>query len=332
MTLVQTILVTGGGGFLGTKICEQLLQRGYKVRSFSRGQYAHLDALGVESYSGALEDAAAVEAAVKGVDGIIHSGAKAGVWGQPKDFYDANVVGTKNVVAAARKHGVRRLVYTSSPSVVFSGHSIKMGDESLEIPKTHMACYPETKAFGEKIVLEANDDQLHTTAIRPHFIWGPGDPHILPRLKVMARKNQLVIIGDEEPEIDVTFVDNAAWAHVLALEALKPEAALCGKPYFVGQEEPVRTWDFIHRLLGIYGISTEPKRLSYSLAYGAGFLCEIVFTLLKLYKKDPPLTRFVVFSFAKSHSFKHDAAQRDFGYQPIVSLEEAFKKMEETPA
>lgn len=317
----QKILVTGGGGFLGSAICKLLVANSYQVRSFSRRIYPHLEALGVECVQGDLQTASAVVKATAGVDAVIHTAAKAGVWGRPRAFYQANVVGTRNVIDAMHRCGVKRLVYTSSPSVVFQGKDIVHASEKIPLASKHMASYPQTKAQAEAMVLAATEpnDGMLTVALRPHLIWGPGDPHILPRLGAMAKKGRLFQIGDGTNKVDVTFVDNAALAHVQALQALQAGAGIGGKAYFIGQDKPVVLWDFIGKMLAADNIRWQTKTLPYPLAYAAGALCEWLFASLGIYHRDPPMTRFAAFSLAKSHHFDHSAARRDFGYQPQVS-------------
>src|SRR4051812_32535076 len=159
-------LVTGGGGFLGGAVVRLLRQRGDSVRSFTRSAYPWLDELGVEQSLGDLADLESVERAVSGCDVVFHVAAKAGVWGRYSDFFDTNVTGTLNVIAACKKHGVRRLVYTSTPSVVHSGTDNEGANESLPYPRHFDAPYPETKAKAEKAVLAANGPDLATVSLR----------------------------------------------------------------------------------------------------------------------------------------------------------------------
>jgi nucleoside-diphosphate-sugar epimerase len=147
-----------------------LVERGDSVRSFSRSPHPELTDLGVEHGCGALEDAAAVARACDGCDIVFHVAAKAGVWGPYDDFYRANVTGTANVIAACREQSIGRLVYTSSPSVVFDGSDMEGVDESVPYPEHFEAFYPQTKAEAERLVLQANDVTLATVALRPHLI------------------------------------------------------------------------------------------------------------------------------------------------------------------
>ena len=221
-------LVTGGGGFLGQAIVRGLLRRGDSVRSFSRSEHAGLRALGVEQLSGDLADAVAIAAAVRGSDAVFHVAAKPGIWGDYADYHRVNVLGTGNVIAACRRHAVRRLVYTSSPSVVFDGRDMQGVDESVPYPVHYEAHYPRTKALAEQAVLAANDEQLATVSLRPHLIWGPGDNHLLPRLVARAKAGQLRRIGSRPNLIDTIHVENAVDAHLLAADRLAPGAAIAG--------------------------------------------------------------------------------------------------------
>lgn len=318
----KLVLVTGGGGFLGTRICKMLVDRGYKVRSFSRRAYPHLESIGVECFCGDLKDSAAVTKAVKGVNAVIHTAAKAGIWGEPSSFYNANVVGTKNLLEAVSRYEIKSLVYTSSPSIVFDGKDLNGCGGNTPIPKRHLACYPKTKAKAEKMVLSANGKEgLLTVSIRPHLIWGPGDPHILPRLYARAKKGKLFQIGGGQNKVDVTYVDNAALAHIQALENLKSGAPLCGKAYFIGQDRPVLLWNFIDELLKSKNLKWQRRVIPYKVAYACGAIGEFFYRKMNRFDEDPPITRFSAFSLAKSHYFDHSTAKRDFGYQAKVSTE-----------
>ncbi|MEJ2202357.1 MAG: NAD-dependent epimerase/dehydratase family protein, partial [Desulfuromonadaceae bacterium] len=203
-------LVTGGGGFLGKAIVKLLRQRGMATRSFSRSAYPELETLGVEHVRGELADAAAVNRAVEGCDLVFHVGAKAGVWGSYEEFYQANMVGTRNVINACRQAGVQKLVYTSSPSVVFNGRDMEGVDESVPYPERFKAHYPRTKAEAERLVLAANGPELATVALRPHLIWGPEDNHLVPRILERGRQGALCRFGRRPCLVDTCYIDNAA--------------------------------------------------------------------------------------------------------------------------
>jgi nucleoside-diphosphate-sugar epimerase len=312
-------LVTGGGGFLGLAIVRRLREREVAVRSFSRRRHDELDGLGIEQFQGDLGDGAAVSMAVEGCDVVFHVAAKPGIWGPYEDYYQANFVGTRNVVAACRKHGVSRLVYTSSPSVVFNGRDMEGVDESVPYPAQFATHYPRTKAAAEELVRAANDERLATVSLRPHLIWGPGDNHLLPRLVARARAGQLRRIGSARKLVDTTYIDNAAEAHLLAAERLKPGAVIAGKVYFISQGEPLDVWEMINRLLEAAGAPKVQRTIPKALALALAWSFENAHKLLRR-PGEPRLTRFVVEELSTSHWFDLTAARRDLGYQPSVSI------------
>ena len=209
------MLVTGGGGFLGLYIVEQLLQHGHDVRVFCRGTYPALQQLRVEIVNGDLRNQHDVETACQGIDAVFHVAAVPGIWGPWEQYHGINTLGTNNVVAACRKHGVQRLVYTSSPSVIFAGDDHIDADESLPYPTKWLCHYPHSKALAEQAVLAANDnDSFRTVSLRPHLIWGRRDNHLIPRLIARAKSGQLRRVGDGSNVVSVVNVENASAAHI----------------------------------------------------------------------------------------------------------------------
>ncbi|TGU72523.1 NAD-dependent epimerase/dehydratase family protein [Geomonas terrae] len=317
-------LVTGGGGFLGSAIVRQLRARGDEVVSFSRGDYPELAELGVEQRHGDLADAQAVLQAATGCDIVFHVAAKAGIWGDFEEYFRANVIGTKNVIAACHALGIRRLVYTSSPSVVFDGSDVEGADEALPYPAHFEAPYPKTKALAEKAVLAANSPELATVSLRPHLIWGPGDNHLVPRIVAKGRAGQLKRIGKRPCLVDTVFVENAAEAHLNAADRLVPGAPLSGKAYFISNGEPIPLWDMVNRILGAAGVPPVTRTIPSAVAYAAGVVCECLWKNLKL-SGEPPMTRFVAKELATAHWFDISAARRDLGYVPRVSIDEGME-------
>ena len=317
------ILVTGGGGFVGGYIVERLLARGYAVRSIGRSPQPELVAKGVEVMCGDLTDATAVSAACEGVDAVFHVAARAGVWGSWESFYGPNVIGTRNVLSACRKWQVKRLVYTSTPSVVFNGDSIRGGDESLPYGKNWLCHYAQTKALAEQEALAANSEKLQVVALRPHLIFGPGDPHLLPRVVESVKAGRLRIVGDGSAKVDVSYVGNVADAHLDAFDALERGKG-AGQAYFISQGEPVDLWPWLNSILEGLGQPPLTQKIPLPLAYGIGALCEGVWKVLRR-RTDPPITRFVSVELAKDHYFDISKAQHDLGYRPRVSMNEALK-------
>ncbi|NEZ04594.1 NAD-dependent epimerase/dehydratase family protein [Wenzhouxiangella sp. XN201] len=319
------ILVTGGGGFLGQAIVRRLLDRGDTVSTINRSDYPGLVKLGVTCHRGDIADRQAVMAAADGVDAVIHVAAKAGPGLYAPDFVAANVVGTGNVLEACRKHGVRFLVHTSSPSVVHAGGDIDGDDESLPYPDHFPAPYPATKAEAERLVLAANGDALKACALRPHLIWGPGDNQLLPRLIERNRAGRLKLPAPEKL-IDTVYIDNAAEAHVQALDNLTGSATAAGKVYFISNGEPKPVGEMLSMMLEAAGEKPRLGAVSPAVAMVAATLVEWFWRAARR-SSDPPLSRFVVEHLATAHWFDISAARRDLGYAPKVSIEEGLRRL-----
>lgn len=325
-------LVTGGGGFLGRYIVEQLLARAdgpHAVAIFARGSYPELSRIGVDVIRGDLTDEAAVVAACRDCDAVFHVAAVPGVWGSWEKYHSINTRGTEHVLQGCVRHGVPRLIYTSSPSVVYDGRPHEGANESLPYPLAeHYLChYPHSKALAERAVLAANGDSLSTIALRPHLIWGPRDNHLIPRLIRRARSGRLRRVGDGSNRISMCYVENAAAAHLQAFDALRPGAACAGQAYFINEPEPVFLWDWVNELLSLAGLPPVQRSLSRRTAWNLGAIFETVYGLLGI-KAEPPMTRFLAAQLAESHWYSIAAAQRDFGYRPLVSVEEGMKRLE----
>lgn len=319
------VLITGAGGFLGQYTAKALLAKGQEVYNFSRSVHPALEEIGVTSFCGDLQNYDAVLKAVSQVDAVFHMASKVGMWGAYDDYYSVNVVGTQNIIKACQECKIEKLVYTSTPSVVFGEDDVEGVDESCPYPEKYLTHYASTKSLAEQEVLKANCDTLYTVALRPHLIFGPGDPHLIPRTIEKTRQGRLRQVGDGENVVDVIFVENAAAAHVQAFEKLGKGSAVNGNAYFIAQEKPVKLWGFISEILEGVGLALPPKPISAKVAYRLGAFIEGVFKTLRI-KKEPPMTRFIALQLAKSHYFSHAKAERDFGYNPQIKLEEAIRR------
>jgi len=315
-------LVTGGGGFLGRSLVARLRAAGHEVTAASRGHYPELAALGARGVRLDVTDGAAVRSAIRGHDVVFHVAARAGMWGPRDQFVSTNVTGTENVIKACRAEGVGRLVYTSSPSVAFDGRDHENAGPDLPYPSSFQSAYPETKAVAERLVLAANRPDLATVALRPHLIWGPRDPHLLPRLFARAASGRLRIVGDGRNKVGITYVDNAAVAHVQAAERLAAGAACAGRAFFIHDPEPVELWPWLNRLLERLGIPPVTRRVPLGVAQAAGAAAEAVWSILGL-AGEPPMTRFVALQLARSHWYDMAPAREAFGYTPVVGPLEA---------
>ncbi|TNE86184.1 MAG: NAD-dependent epimerase/dehydratase family protein [Deltaproteobacteria bacterium] len=318
-------LVTGGGGFLGRRIVELLLQQGHDVSFLSRGRYPEVEALGATWVQADLCDAGAVREAVRGMDVVFHVAAKAEPWGKYEDFYAVNVTGTDNVIAAMKAEGVKRLVYTSTPSVVSMMLDTENGAQDLPYSDEYPTVYAETKAEAERHVIAANGPELATVSLRPHLIMGPREDKMIPRILERAETGKLPQIGDGSNVVDITYVDNAAWAHLDAMDALEDHTSPCaGKAYFISNDEPVRLWDWVGGLLE--GCNKPPlkRQLSYGMAWRLAGIVEFIWRLFGL-QSEPRITQFQVAGMGKTHWYDMGPAKRDLGYRIRVPLDEGTK-------
>lgn len=322
------VLVTGGTGFLGRAVCQGLLARGHQVTSLSRHSDPELEARGVVCLKVDLRHREGVMNACRGQDLVVHTAARAGIWGPPQEYAAINLEGTRHVLEGCLAHGVPRLVYTSSPSVTFEGGGHAGADESLPYARRFLTPYQKTKAAAEQMVLEAHGRRgLSTLALRPHLIWGPGDPHLVPRVVAAARAGRLWQVGDGQNLVDLTYIDSAAHAHVLAADRVGVEG-FGGRAYFINGGPPVKLWAWIGELLQRVGAPPVRRRLSYGAAYRLGAALEWLHAGLGL-AGEPRMTRFLAAQLAHHHYYDTTAARRDLGYEPLVSMEEGLDRLVE---
>ncbi len=343
----DAVFITGASGFIGGKIAERLLAAGREVRVLARRPLPELEKLGARIVPGDLDDTAALTRGMEGAGTVFHVAGRVGVWGPEEEFFRVNVEGTRHVIAACRSARVPRLVYTSSPSVVFNGGDLAGVDETAPLCTQAPCAYPTSKAAAERLVTAANDATLATVSLRPHLVWGPGDKNIIPRVLKLARSGRLKIVGPGRNLVDCTHIINVVDAHLLAERAISqcnllgytsssgPEGVRdnCnligykspaardprGRAYFITNGEPVVLWDWINELLRGLGEPPATKHISLATAYRAAGVLEFLWRVLPL-KGEPPTTRFVVKELATDHWFKIAAARRDLGYAPRVSM------------
>ncbi len=323
-------VVTGGGGFIGSHIIKALKTREPEadIVAYQRSANKELKQMGVAVVQGDLGDPAALSRICEGADTVFHVAARAGIWGSWEDFYQPNVIGTRNVLYACNSGGVKHLIYTSTPSVVFGGKPIRGEDESLPYPESWPFFYGHTKALAEASVLEANQKPqqgVQTIALRPHLVWGPGDPHIIPRVLQRARAGRLRIVGDGSNRVDITHVDNVVAGHLAALGALR-EGRAGGRAFFLSDDKPVLLWDWINMLLEGLDIPVIEKRVSLETAQRIGGVLEWVYRTFRL-KGEPPMTRFTAMQLGEDHWFNVSAAKDQLGYRPVMDNETGVRNL-----
>jgi len=324
--LPEKVLVTGGGGFLGSAIVRRLADRGDDVRSLARNYYPELEKMGVEQVQGDISSMETVARACENRDIVFHVAAKPPPWGRYEDYYQTNVIGTQNIIDGVLNQNMARLVYTSTPSVVHNGRDIEEADESMPYPKKFSTHYAKTKAIAEQLVIKAALGKLNTIILRPHKIWGPGDDQILTRL--VARAKKLKQIGDGKNLIDHTYIDDAADAHLLAADKLAENSDLSGNIYFISQGEPVPAWYMVNEFLKAAGCDPVKKTVPFRVAWLTGALFELIYKIFNL-SKEPYITRFLAETVSQTNWFSISAAKKDLGYNPKVTTAEGLKRLED---
>jgi nucleoside-diphosphate-sugar epimerase len=298
---------------------DQLIDRGDEMMVFQR----RASGLEVMEHLGDIADADAVAVAVTGVEAVIHVAGRASVSGGWDLFEATNVVGTRNVIEAARRSGVSRLVQISSPSVAYAGKSLMGVPADPADPGNARGHYARSKAIAEQDALAADSPTMSVVAIRPHLIWGPGDTQLVGRIVDRARSGRLAIVGTGAALIDTTYIDNAADAVIAALDRA-PE--LGGRAFVVtnGQPRPVR--ELVNRIVIAAGMEPPRIKVPYQAARAGGSVAEWIWDRRSI-DGDPPMTSFLAEQLGTAHWFDQRDTRRDLGWEPTVSLEEGFTRL-----
>ncbi|WP_153914816.1 2-alkyl-3-oxoalkanoate reductase [Shewanella sp. TC10] len=327
--VVNKVFVTGAGGFLGKTICKRLRAANIEVVGFARGSYPDLSDMGVTMFQGDIADYDSLFNAMRECDLVFHVASKAGVWGSRDSYFEPNVNGTANIIRACKQLNIERLVYTSTPSVTFAGEDEAGIDESAPYAEKFLNYYGHSKAIAEKMVLDANSEEFKTTALRPHLIWGPEDPHLVPRVIERAKIGKLKLVGKQDKLVDTIYVDNAAYAHILAAVDLSTTANAAGKAYFLSNDEPITMASMLNKILACVDIAPVTKRVPAGVAYTAGVVLESVYGLLNK-QQEPIMTRFVARQLSTCHYFDISAAKQDFGYRALINIDEGMQRLKQS--
>ena len=315
------VLVTGGTGFLGGALVRRLHGMGWDVTALGRNaaKLAQLEGEGIRVLQHDLKNTAALVAACKDREIVFHCAALPAPWGNFEAFYQANVIGTRNVVRGCEEYKVKRLVYVSTPSIYF-GYSSRVNVKENDALPRPVSNYAATKILAEQELDKAFARGLATIAIRPRAIFGPGDSVIFPRLIPRLRSGRLPILGDGENVVDLTYIENVVDALLLCVDS---PASTLGKKYNISNGEPVKVWKLIERICVELNLQPPERKISYSMANAAATALELLYTFIPTHP-EPPLTRITVSMLANSTTLDISAAKNELGYQPNVSVDEGF--------
>jgi nucleoside-diphosphate-sugar epimerase len=236
-------------------------------------------------------------------------------------FERVNVFGTRNVIEACRRAGVRRLVHVGTEAALSAGQPLVRVDETAPLRPDSKAFYCASKAMAEEAVRYANGEALETVVVRPRFVWGPGDTTVLPELVKAVKSGRFAWIGGGEYRTSTTHVDNAVEGLLLGAERGRP-----GQAYFVADGEPMVFRDFVTRLLATQGIEAPSRNVPLPLARAAAAACEAAWRILPL-RGAPPLTRATVWLSGVEVTIDVSKARSDLGYEPIVSIDRGLEAL-----
>ena len=316
-------LITGATGFLGGALTRRLKNMGWDVTALGRNpnKLDELEDEGIRAFQIDLKDKKALADACKNQEVVFHCAALPSPWGNFELFYQANVIGTRNVIRGCEEHQVKRLVHVSTPSLYFDYNSRINVKETDPLPDP-VSNYSATKILAEQEIDEAFARGLATIAIRPRALFGPGDTVIFPRLIPHLQSGRLPILGDGENIVDLTYVENVVDALLLCAES---PANTLGKKYNISNGEPVKIWKLVERICNELNLPHPTRKVSYKTASAAAAVLEVICTLIPTHP-EPPLTRVSVSMMANSTTLDISAAKNELGYQPKVSIDEGVER------
>lgn len=314
------VVVTGASGFLGRAVAAELVAAGHEVRTLQRRPS---QVPGATDVLGSVTDASLVARALDGAEGVVHLAAKVSLAGDPADFRRVNVDGTRTMLDAAERAGVSRFVQVSSPSVAHAGAALAGVGAEPASPEHARGDYARTKAEAELLALSRDSASMRVVAVRPHLVWGPGDPQLTERIIDRARRGTLPLLDGGTALIDSTYVDNAASGIVAALR--RADTAH-GNAYVITNGEPRAVGDLMAGICLAAGV--QPPRFSVpaALAKAAGSAIERAWAI-RPGQDEPPMTRFLAEQLSTAHWFDQRDTRRDLDWAPSVSIDEGLRRL-----
>ena len=313
------VLITGATGFLGKYVVEELKNNGYQVVAFGRNEKigkALIDS-NVEFFKGDIENKEDLLRAFQGCSAVIHAAALSTVWGKWNNFYKVNVLGTRNIVEICEKQGLK-LVFVSSPSI-YAGAKDQLDVKENEAPKdNNLNFYIKSKIMAENII---KNSKLNYMIIRPRGLFGIGDTSIIPRLLDLNKKMGIPLFADGKQKVDVTCVENVAYALRLALENEKYSR----QTYNITNDEPIEFKEILTLFFNEMGTKGKYLKWNYRPILTLVSILEKIYKLFGI-EKEPPLTKYTLYLMRYSQTLNIDKAKKELGYYPQISVLEGVKK------
>jgi nucleoside-diphosphate-sugar epimerase len=266
-----------------------------------------------------IGDPAQLDTVFSSADCVIHCAARAGDWGTYREFYEANVTGTQNIIHACKKNSIRKMIFVSTPSIYFTGRDRYDISEEDPIPSRQFS-YGKTKLITEKILLDLKQEGFSVIIFRPRAVYGKYDTIIVPRILKMSEKKRFPLINQGEAMVDITYVDNFVNAVKLGLSA--PEAAW-NEVYNITNGNPISMKEWFSQVLEIFERPFHQKNVSEPVAKTFAGILEFL-SLFPCGNSKPMMTRFSVGYMAKSMTLSIVKAKQKLGYLPEFSNQEGF--------
>lgn len=320
---MTTSFVTGGSGFVGRNLIRHLRARGETVRALARSETAAqaVHAVGAEAAMGDLQDFRALRDGLSTCDVVYHAAAEVNEWGPRERYHEINVVGTQNLLTAARAAGVKKFVHVSTEAVLCDGSPLMSLQEDRPLPADPLPRYPQSKGQAEKVVLEANSPQMETVVVRPRLIWGAGDTSLLPKLTQAVKAGRFMWVNGGHFLTSTTHVDNVCEGLMLAADKGRG-----GQVYFVTDGAPAEFRDFIGKLLATQGVDAGSKSVPHFVALAFATVCEWLWDAFKL-RGVPPASRMMVRLGGEEVTVNDGKARRELGYEGKTTREAGLAAM-----
>lgn len=318
---MEKVLVTGAYGFLGKYVIRELVNNNYKVVAFGRNKpkMHELKRENVDIFIGDFCNKEDAIEATKNIDYVIHCGALSTVWGKREDFIETNVNGTMNLIEGCRINKVKRFVYVSSPSI-YAGKKDRLNIHENDYDETNkLNYYIESKILAEKGINKVTD--VDWIIIRPRGLIGVGDTSIIPRLIRANSKIGIPLFNKGENFVDMTCVENVAYALRLCLESKEA----IGNTYNITNGEPESFKKLLEILFQKLNVKPRYMYININIIYGVSCMIEFFYKLFHIYK-EPMLTKYNVCTLGYSQTLDISKAKKDLKYNPIMTLSEGIEK------
>lgn len=314
------IFITGASGFVGSALVTALRKK-HKLSAMSRSAKsdAMIKKIGATPVRSELGKVTVDE--LRGIDVVIHAAAHVEQWGKKDDFWRVNVIGTQQLLSAAKAAKVKRFIFIGTEAALFHGQNMQDIDETYPYPKKSPYLYSQTKATAEKLVLGANSDKFKTLSVRPRLVWGTGDKTILPVLADMVKKKRFMWMDNGEKDTSTTHIANLVHAVELALSKGRG-----GEAYFVTDGENTTFRSFLTRYLATQGITPPAKSIPGFVARALAFVVEGIWKLLRI-GSEPPLTRFAAAIMSRHCTIRIDKIRKELRYKPAISVADGLAEM-----